>query len=466
MFLNMILGSSTETPLASGRVGIRIRGFTSGFRESRLVLVSELVSLAGLAGDGDTGDTIGITTTSCSIITATYLTAGFSSIATTSIAPVDFMGRTDFMAEVSAASEVLARRNMDSPARTPERSVASIVEEFPEAFLLVDRRASAEVSMAEVSVEASTAAEAATGKFDSMTKTRLMGRRELMRENNMTPETTETFIVRLACGFASAAILLLFAVLVAGTSSFAQESQARTFSSPDEATDALFQAVQKANEPALEAILGAGKEVTSSTDEEEDKLEREQFSKKYQQMHRLVQEPDGSTVLYIGAENWPFPVPLVSKNGQWYFDSDHGKQEILFRRIGENETTAMDVCEEFAMANNATAAKSISNDPIAQFAESLVSGTANPDDKQSNPYHGYYFRVLARNSQSEVSGEKKGGGLTLVAYPVDYKSSGVMTFVVTWRGIVFEKDLGPSTATMAPQIKVRTGSSWRPAAGS
>ena len=321
--------------------------------------------------------------------------------------------------------------------------------------------------MAEVSVEASTAAEAATGKFASMTpdETDEM-ERELMRANNMTLETTETFIARLACGFASAAILLLFAVLVAGTSSFAQESQPRTFSSPGEATDALFQAVQKANEPALEAILGAGKEVTSSTDEEEDKLEREQFSKKYQQMHRLVQEPDGSTVLYIGAENWPFPVPLVSKNGQWYFDSDHGKQEILFRRIGENETTAMDVCEEFAMANNATAAKSISNDPIAQFAESLVSGTSNPDDKQSNPYHGYYFRVLARNSQSEVSGEKKGGGLTLVAYPVDYKSSGVMTFVVTWRGIVFEKDLGPSTATMAPQIKVRTGSSWRPAAGS
>ena len=288
-----------------------------------------------------------------------------------------------------------------------------------------------------------------------------------MRVNNMTLETTETFIVRLACDFASAAILLLFVLLVAGTSSFAQESQARTFSSPGEAADALFQAAQKADEPALEAILGAGKEVTSSTDEEEDKLEREQFSKKYLEMHRLVQEPDGSTVLYIGAENWPFPVPLVSKNGQWYFDSDHGKQEILFRRVGENEATAMDVCEEFAMANNASAAKAASNDPIAQFAESLVSGAATGDEKQSNPYHGYYFRVLTRNSQSEASGTaNKSRGLTLVAYPAEYKSSGVMTFVVTWRGIVFEKDLGPSTATVAPQIKVRTGSSWRPAAGS
>jgi len=174
MFLNMILGSSTEHPLASGRGGIRIRDFILGFRESRLVLVLELASLAGLAGDGDTEDTIGITTTSCSITTGMYPIAGFSPIATTSIAPVDFTEPTDFMAKVSAASEVSARRNMDSPARIPERSVASIVEEFQEAFLLADSRASVEVSTAEVSVEASTAAEADTGKFDSMTQTRLM----------------------------------------------------------------------------------------------------------------------------------------------------------------------------------------------------------------------------------------------------------------------------------------------------
>ena len=83
------------------------------------------------------------------------------------------------------------------------------------------------------------------------------------------------------------------------------------------------------------------KEVTSSSDDVEDKLEREQFSRKYQEMHRLVQEPDGSTLLYIGAENWPFPIPLVSKNGAWHFDSETGTQEIKFRRIGENEATAI-----------------------------------------------------------------------------------------------------------------------------
>src|SRR5580658_1168521 len=173
-----------------------------------------------------------------------------------------------------------------------------------------------------------------------------------MRMNNM---QFEAFTVRLAWGFASIVFLLRvvgFLLLVAGLagSSFAQESQPRTFSSPGEASDALFQAAQKEDEPALEAILGAGKEVTSSSDEVEDKLEREQFSKKYQEMHRLVRESDGTTVLYIGAENWPFPIPLVSRNGAWYFDSKAGIEEIKFRRVGENEATAIQVCEEFVMA--------------------------------------------------------------------------------------------------------------------
>src|SRR5229473_7077886 len=146
--------------------------------------------------------------------------------------------------------------------------------------------------------------------------------------------------------------LSAFALLIAGYSqmSLAQKSGPETFSSPGKATSALFQAVQNGDEEAVERILGAGKEVTSSNDEIEDKLERERFSQKYQEMHRLVREPDGSTVLYIGAENWPFPIPLVSKNGVWYFDSDTGVQEILFRTIGENETAAIQVCHVLAKA--------------------------------------------------------------------------------------------------------------------
>jgi len=291
-----------------------------------------------------------------------------------------------------------------------------------------------------------------------------------MRTNNMKLEALETFTVRLACGFTSTMLLLLLlgSLLVVGftNSSFAQDAKLKTFASPGEATNALFEAAKKEDEQALEAILGAGKEVTSSSDELEDKLEREQFTQKYQEMHRLVQESDGTTVLYIGAENWPFPIPLVSKNGAWYFDSETGTQEIKFRRIGENEATAISVCEEFAMAKNGADAKADSEDPITRFAQSLASAAAaNADNKESNPFHGYYFRIMARNPASGVSGRgKRTKGLTLIAYPAEYQSSGVKTFVVTQRGVVFEKDLGPETTTVAPQMKARSGSSWRPAA--
>src|ERR1700732_1499090 len=171
------------------------------------------------------------------------------------------------------------------------------------------------------------------------------------------------------------AVLAALVLLVVGYSrlSLAQKSGPPTFSSPGEASNALFQAVQNSDEGTLERILGVGKEVTSSSDEIEDKLERERFSQKYQEMHRLVREPDGSTVLYIGAENWPFPIPLASNNGAWYFDSDTGTQEILFRRVGENEATAIAVCEEFAMGKNERDAKAASEDPITQFAQSLFT---------------------------------------------------------------------------------------------
>jgi hypothetical protein len=244
--------------------------------------------------------------------------------------------------------------------------------------------------------------------------------------------------------------------------SLSQTSQPKTFSSPGEASNALFQAVQNGDEQTLEAILGAGKEVTSSSDDVEDKLEREQFGQKYKEMHRLVQEPDGSTVLYIGAENWPFPIPLVASNGEWHFDSGRGKQEILFRRIGENEAAAIEVCQEFAMAKNASDAKADSEDAITRYAESLATtAAASNDNKASSPFHGYYFRIVTETNASAGTGEgriKK--AVTLIAYPAEYQSSGVKTFVVSRKGIVFEKDLGPETKTLAPQMKARTGSSW------
>jgi Protein of unknown function (DUF2950) len=291
---------------------------------------------------------------------------------------------------------------------------------------------------------------------------------EVMQTKNIKLEGFETLTVRLAHGFASTMLLLLLLSLLVvaafAQSISAQDAQPRTFASPGEAANALFGAAQKEDEQALEAILGAGKEVTSTSDDVEDNLEREQFSRKYQEMHRLVRESDGTTILYIGAENWPFPVPLVSRDGAWHFDPEAGKQEILFRRIGENEATAIQVCEEFAMAKNAADAKADSEDPITRFAQSLASsGTAITGNTNSNPFRGYYFQIVA-DSAPQMSGRRgTEGGLTLIAYPAEYQSSGVKTFVVTRKGIVFEKNLGPDTKTIAPQMKARTGSSWHPA---
>jgi hypothetical protein len=264
--------------------------------------------------------------------------------------------------------------------------------------------------------------------------------------------------------------LVVLLLLVAGFagSSFAQDSQPKTFSSPEEASGALFQAVQNEDEPSLEAILGAGKEVTSSSDEVQDKLEREKFCQKYREMRRLVREADGTTVLYIGAENWPFPIPLVSKNGAWYFDSKTGIQEIKFRRVGENEATAIEICSAFAMAKKQGETKDVYDDDfIRQYVLGLVSAsTTNAGGNESSPFHGYYFRIVTADSvagaSSYGSGGKKRGGVALVAYPAKYRSSGVKTFIVTQDGIVYERDLGPNTTTVAPNIRARS-STWRAA---
>lgn len=271
------------------------------------------------------------------------------------------------------------------------------------------------------------------------------------------------------------AALSAFALLVVGCAqlSLAQRSGPETFSSPWKATGALFQAVQNNDEEAVERILGAGKEVTSSSDDLEDKLERERFSQKYEEMHRLVREPDGTTVLYIGAENWPFPIPLVSKDGAWFFDSDTGEEEILFRTIGENETTALQVCHDLTKGKDHNDANTIAVDPVTEYAQGLVSGgiasienTARDTGTQSVPFHGYYFRVVTKNAagiDNPASGSRTTGTPALVAYPADYRSSGVMTFIVTKNGKVYEKDLGSKTTTLAKNLKRGPDSSWHTA---
>jgi hypothetical protein len=232
---------------------------------------------------------------------------------------------------------------------------------------------------------------------------------------------------------------------------FAQAPGQRTYKSAGEACQALLQAVQHDDEPALETIIGKDVIIRGN---EAHKLERQQFAQKYDQMHRLVQEPQGITVLYVGAENWPFPVPLASKNGVWYFDSQAGKQEIMYRRIGENELAAMEVMDRFAVDKKQPGTKAAENDAVYKYADALASSGSGATEEKA--FHGYYFRVIAANPSA------KENSLMLVAYPAEYRTSGVMTFIVTGSGAMFEKDLGANTRRLAKQMNQRSGTDWRP----
>jgi hypothetical protein len=219
-----------------------------------------------------------------------------------------------------------------------------------------------------------------------------------------------------------------------------------TFASAGQASNALYEAVRKNDEKAVQSILGAGPELTSCGDESKDQIERSRFAQKYQEMHRLVRELDGSTVLYIGAENWPFPIPLVEKQGNWHFDSDAGSQEILARVIGEDEISAINVFR--ALSNSG---QSGTDNDVRQFAQKVAtSGSAAPEQQEA--FRGYYFRVLAKEPSRR----------TLVAYPVEYGVTGVMTFIVADGGNAYEKDLGPQTATLASKIQGKPKGNWKP----
>jgi hypothetical protein len=222
------------------------------------------------------------------------------------------------------------------------------------------------------------------------------------------------------------ALVASLALLPASYSNAAQP----TFPSPEAAARELYASLQNNNLPELRQILGADGQLVMVGDTAADRLDRQRVVQKYQEMHRLARQPDGTMVLYIGAENWPFPLPLVAKDGAWRFDSAMGAKEIVFRQIGENEMTAIDVCHELAHGQGPAGG----DRPIA--------------------YHGYTFRILS----------KAPDGFSAIAYPSTYRSSGVMTFVIDGKDVVYEKDLGPGSARTAQSIKQFTSdSTWVPA---
>jgi len=243
------------------------------------------------------------------------------------------------------------------------------------------------------------------------------------------------------------AVALFLALTVSVRLSLAQGRPEATYGSPAEASQALYQAIQNDNEQAILHILGGRKELTASGDPQEDKAARKQFAAKYREMHRFVRQSDGTWVLYIGAENWPFPIPLVPEKGKWRFDANAGTQEILFRRIGENESVAIEVCHALARVIMENHQQSTSDDVVTHDALTLVA--AKRDDSshsQGDPFQGYYFR---RVSGDAVIADR---AVLFVAYPAKYRSSGVMTFVVTSDDTVFQKDLGPNTPKLARAV--------------
>jgi hypothetical protein len=275
-----------------------------------------------------------------------------------------------------------------------------------------------------------------------------------------------------------------------------QQPVQKTFSSAEEASQALVAAAQSNDEKAMLDILGPdGRQIVSSGDETEDAQSRANFVQRYQEMHRLVVEPDGTTTLYIGARNWPMPIPLVNEGNSWYFDTEAGKREILCRRIGRNEISTIRVCQELVAAekeyystqHNEYAQRIVSDEgrqnglywktadgeaqsPIGPLvASAFVEGDDKNRDGTLTPYRGYYYRILTRqgkdapgSAKSYVVSGKMTEGFAFVAYPAEYKSSGVMTFIVNDNGVVYQKDLGKKTAVLAQAMKeYDPNSSWQ-----
>ena len=290
---------------------------------------------------------------------------------------------------------------------------------------------------------------------------------------------------------AAVAILLTWCLSIP---SVAQQTGQKTFSSPEDASHALVAAAQSNDEKAMLDILGRdGKQIVSSGDDAEDAESRANFVRRYQEMHRLVKEPDGTTVLYIGAENWPTPIPLVTKGNAWYFDTEAGKQEILYRRIGRNEMSTIRVCQELVAAQKEYSAdhheyaqKIFSDEgqhnglywkangehlsPIGPLVAAAVTESyAKSGNSAATPYRGYYYRILTRQGKNAPGGAKAyvvngkmTGGFAFVAYPAEYRSSGVMTFLVNEDGVVYQKDLGKKTEVLAKSMKeYNLDSTWQ-----
>jgi len=299
--------------------------------------------------------------------------------------------------------------------------------------------------------------------------------------------------------FTSGLALLAILALVVGCSKSTKPSY-QVFASPDNASDGLATSAKSGDPNAVVAVFGPdSKEIIFSGDPVQDKEIASVFLHEYDVMHRWRKMPDGSQMLLIGADNFPFPIPLKKNTaGQWYFDAAAGREEILMRRIGRNELAVMDVCmalvdadaEYFSMhhddgSSHQFAAKFISDagkqnglyweaaegqpkSPLGPMAAYATNEGYNVKPDAHLPFHGYYFHMLTGQGSNAPGGAKQyivdgkmTGGFAFVASPAEYRNSGVMTFIINQDGVLLQKDLGTTTAqTAAAMTEFNPDQSW------
>lgn len=291
---------------------------------------------------------------------------------------------------------------------------------------------------------------------------------------------------------------VVLAVVGAATFSVALAQQ-KSFSSAEEAVEAAMTAARNNNEKDMLAIFGAqAKELLFSSDAVADKQRREEFLAAYAESHRLVAEGQ-DTILLVGKQDWPFPIPLVKRGNAWVFDTAKGKEEILNRRIGENELYTIKTLLAVVDAQREYALKNRDRDGLLEYAQKFVSEPGKKDglywevkpgepqsplgpimaqarsegykretSSMAHAYHGYYYRILTAQGKDAPGGAysylvngKMIGGFAVVAYPTEYGNSGVMTFVVNHDGNVFQKNLGKNTVATGKSMKeYNVDSTW------
>jgi hypothetical protein len=278
----------------------------------------------------------------------------------------------------------------------------------------------------------------------------------------------------------SAALLIFASPSVA----FAQEK----YATPGAAVDALVASAQSGDEKAALVVLGpGGGDILSSGDKVSDDAARARFISSYDAKHEIKMNGDSKATLIIGDNDYPFPIPLVRKSDKWSFDTQGGRMEILARRIGHNELDAIQTALAFVDAQDEYASKDRTGGAAGVYAQHFISQPGKkdglywptePGEEESPlgalfaqasqegyvagnraPYHGYYYKILARQGPHATGGAvdyvvngKMIGGYALVAYPDEYRNSGVMTFMVNHSGQVFEKDLGPDTGNIVQKM--------------